>query len=133
VIGLDANVLVRYATQDDPGQVRVVEELFDSLTIESPGFVSTVVLVESIWVLRQVFGVDAESVARFVSHLLGSAELVIEHPEAVRGALDSTAGSADFNDALIARVAVAVGCDHTVTLDKRAAKFPGMRLLVAKN
>jgi predicted nucleic-acid-binding protein len=129
VIGLDTNVLVRYAAQDDAQQSALVEELFGPLTIESPGFVSTVALVESVWVLRRVFQVDGESIARFVTHLLSARELVVEHPEAVRNAIDSTGGSPEFNDALLAQVGITGGCDYTVTFDKRAASLPGMRLL----
>lgn len=131
MIGLDTNVLVRYAAQDDASQSAAADTLIDSLTIESPGFVSTVALVEAVWVLRRLFEADPESISRFVNHLLAASQLVVEHSEAVRNAIDSTAGSPEFNDALLAQLATALGCDYTVTFDRRAAKLPGMRLLGA--
>ncbi len=129
MIGLDTNVLVRYATQDDPGQAALAEGLVRSLTPESPGFVSSVTLAEAVWVLRSAFRVDPDGIARFVRHLLASAELVVEHSEAARVALEETEGSALFTDALLAQIAIGVGCEVTLTFDRRAASLPGMRLL----
>jgi len=51
MIGLDANVLVRYVTQDDPVQSPKASALIESLTTLSPGFVSLVSVVERVWVL----------------------------------------------------------------------------------
>lgn len=131
MIGLDTNVLVRYAAQDDQQQSALADALIDSLTPESPGFVSSVALAESIWVLRKVFRVDSEAISRFVSHLLAAREIAVEHPEAIRNALEATEGSAQFTDALLAQIGSGAGCDYTVTFDQRAAELPGMRLLSA--
>lgn len=129
MIGLDTNVLVRYAAQDDLRQSAAADTLIESLTIESPGFVSTVALVETVWVLRRLYDGDPESISRFVNHLLAASQLLVEHPDAVRKAIDSTGGSPEFNDALLAQVGIAAGCDYTITFDKHAARLPGMRLL----
>ncbi len=129
MIGLDTNVLVRYATQDDPAQVVLAEDVMRSLTPESPGFVSSVTLAEAVWVLRSAFHIDPDGIAQFVRHLLASVELVVEHSEAARAALEETDGSALFTDALLAQIAIGVGCEVTVTFDRRAAQLRGMRLL----
>ena len=128
MIGLDTNVLVRYATQDDGHQSAAAEKLIGALTPESPGFVSVIALVESVWVLRRLYDADQGSINTFVKHLLSARELVIENADAVRRALVSTHGSAEFTDALISQSALAAGCDYTVTFDKRAARVDGMRL-----
>ena len=39
MIGLDANVFVRYVTQDDPEQSLKATRLIESLTAEAPGYV----------------------------------------------------------------------------------------------
>ena len=129
MIGLDTNVLVRYATQDDPAQAALAEDVVRSLTPESPGFVSSVALAEAVWVLRSAFRIDPDGIARFVRHLLASAELVVEHSVAARAALEETEGSVLFTDALLAQIAIGVGCEVTVTFDRRAATLPGMRQL----
>ncbi len=52
MIGLDTNILVRHIVRDDPIQTDVATQLIDtSCTVEEPGFVSLVVLVELVWVL----------------------------------------------------------------------------------
>ena len=51
MIGLDANVLVRYIMQDDPVQSPKATVLIQSLTSAAPGFIPIVTLVEVGWVL----------------------------------------------------------------------------------
>lgn len=128
MIGLDTNVLVRYATQDDPQQSAIAERIIDSLTPQNPGFVSQIALVESVWVLRRLFDADDESIDRFVTHLLDARELVIENPDGARQALAATRGGPEFTDAVLAQAGLAAGCDYTVTFDRRAAAVVGMQL-----
>lgn len=53
MIALDTNVLVRYLAQDDREQARVATRFIEEhLTADDPGFVSTIVLCEIIWVLE---------------------------------------------------------------------------------
>ncbi|MDH6180079.1 putative nucleic-acid-binding protein [Microbacteriaceae bacterium SG_E_30_P1] len=128
MIGLDTNVLVTYATQDDPRQAALAEKLIEQLTPENPGFVTQIALVESVWVLRRLFEADDQSISTFVGRLLNSRDLVIENADAARRALDETRGSVEFTDALLAQTGLAAGCDYTVTFDRRASKVDGMRL-----
>ena len=128
MIGLDTNVLVRYATQDDPQQSAIAERIIDSLTPQNPGFVSQIALVESVWVLRRLFDANDESIDRFVTHLLDARELVIENPDGARQALAATRGGPEFTDAVLAQASLAAGCDYTVTFDRRAAAVVGMQL-----
>jgi predicted nucleic-acid-binding protein len=128
VIGLDTNVLIRYATLDDPSQAAIAEQVIESLSPENPGYVSQIALVESVWVLRRLFDADDASISVFVERLLGSRDLVVENSDAARRALLETRGGLEFTDAVLAQAGLAAGCDHTVTFDKRAARVEGMRL-----
>ena len=128
MIGLDANVLVRYATQDDPKRAATAEWLVEGLTPAAPGFVSMIALVESVWVLRRLCEADAASISNFVSLLLDARELVVENSDVVRQALAVTHGREEFTDALIALCGSAAGCEYTVTFDRRAVAVAGMRL-----
>jgi predicted nucleic-acid-binding protein len=128
MIGLDTNVLVRYATQDDPQQSAIAESIIASLTPQNPGFVSQIALIESVWVLRRLFDADDESIERFVTHLLDARELVIENPDGARQALAATRVGPEFTDAMLAQAGLAAGCDYTVTFDRRAAAVVGMQL-----
>lgn len=50
MIGLDTNVLVRYLAQDDPTQSpRATEIIEQEISKEKPGYISSVVLVETVW------------------------------------------------------------------------------------
>ena len=56
MIGLDTNILVRYLTQDDPVQSPKARELIEQqLTEENPGFLSVVVMAETVWVLPRLW------------------------------------------------------------------------------
>ena len=129
MIGLDTNVLVRYAVQDDPEQSARATQLMESLDEDNQGFISVVALVELHWVLRRTYKVGRETAAGTVRMLLDARELALQEPDAVRRALTRTGDDVDFPDALISEFDHAAGCDYTVTFDRRAARLPGMRLV----
>jgi AbrB family looped-hinge helix DNA binding protein len=52
MIGLDTNILLRSATQDDPVQSPISRPLIGSLDDANPGYVNTVLLAEFVWNLR---------------------------------------------------------------------------------
>ena len=128
--GIDTNVLVRYIMQDDPKQAAVATRWIESLTVESPGFVPLVVIVELGWVLEGAYSLDRNQLAEAFEALLRAKEIVIEQAAVVWNAVRTFgAGNADLADALIERSATSAGCDRTVTFDRGAAKHCGMALL----
>ena len=128
--GLDTNILVRYLTHDHPVQTPLAIELINSFTLESPGFISLVVLVELVWVLESSFRFSRAEIANTVETLLRSKELTIEDPEVAWQALRSfKIGKADFSDCLVERCGHAAGCKYTLTFDLQAANTEGMKLL----
>jgi predicted nucleic-acid-binding protein len=131
LIGLDANVLVRYLTDDDPVQSpRAIRFLEEELSQDAPGFVAAVVLTEVVWVLRRRYKQSRSEIAATVQELLGIDRLVLEHPQAVAGAvLAMMQDNVDFTDALIAGIGAGAGCSHTATFDRRASRLPGFVLL----
>ena len=131
MIGLDTNILVRYFSQDDPVQSRKVLALFKTrLTRESPGHVNVVTLVETVWVLRRLYGADRAEAAHVVGSLLAAPNVVVERKPLVRKALQDYEGSAcDFNDCLIERLNTEAGCTVTLTFDRAASKQHGFELL----
>lgn len=131
MIGLDTNALVRYFTQDDPTQSKLARALFERrLSKATPGFVSTVVLVELVWVLTRVYACPRQVVADIIDGLLTSPAIAFEDKVRVRKALaDYRATGADFGDCLIGRGNEAAGCSVTMTFDRAAAKLPGFKLL----
>lgn len=130
MIGLDTNVLVRYIMQDDAMQSLKAAKLMESLTVDEPGFVSLVSVVELGWVLSSCYDLDRGKVARALDLLLRTKTVVVDRADEVMKALRVfRASSADFADCLIERTAASAGCGKTMTFDAGAAKTAGMTLI----
>lgn len=129
MIGLDTNVLVRFLTHDDPAQTTAARELLSSLTPEVPGFISLIVIAETVWVLAHSYGFTRDEMVRVLETLLRGKEVVVERAELVEQALRvfKTSG-ADFSDCLIERCCHEAECQYTATFDKKAVAA-GMRLI----
>jgi predicted nucleic-acid-binding protein len=129
-IGLDTNVIVRYLTHDEPTQTVAAVRLMDSLSSDSPGFLSLIVIAELVWVLEGSYRFKKNEIEQVLETLLRSKELAVERAEIVMHALRKfNAGDADFADCLIERCGHAAECQYTVTFDRNAAKGAGMKLL----
>lgn len=131
MIGLDTNVIVRYVMQDDPKQSQKAARLIEALSVDSPGFVPLVAVVEFVWVLTSCYELKREQVATAIDGILHTKEFVVDRLEQITQALHVyKSGSADFADCLIERGATGAGCDKTMTFDVSAAKSAGMTLIL---
>ncbi|GAB4057744.1 type II toxin-antitoxin system VapC family toxin [Uliginosibacterium sediminicola] len=130
MIGLDTNVLVRYIVQDDAQQSALATQLIESLTVDAPGYVSLVALVELVWVLSRCYASDKPAICNVLETLLRTREIVVADAELVWRALRRFKdGGADFSDCLIERAGNAAGCDYTASFDRGAVRDCGMQLL----
>ena len=130
MIGLDTNVLIRYVAQDDPKQSPKATRLIESLTIDAPGYVSVVSVVELVWVLIGAYTSTKTEICEVLETLLRTKEIVVADADIVWKALRLfKEGKADFADCLIERSAQEAGCGYTATFDRDAAKHCGMRLI----
>ena len=129
MIALDTNVLVRTLVNDDPKQAKKVRDLLDGLSPERPGFIGTVVLVETYWVLTRAYGLESPKVRAALSTLGRSAEIVLQDRATVLAAIRSADAGADFADALIDASAREAGCREVATFDMVAARKLGWRAL----
>ena len=130
MIGLDTNVLVRYIMQDDAKQSPKASKLIEALTIDEPGFVSIVSIVELVWVLSSAYGLVREQIGQALEALLRTKELSVDRADQVLKALRVfRTTSADFADCLIERSANSAGCGRTMTFDVGTAKVAGMTLI----
>lgn len=130
MIGLDTNVLVRYIMQDDAKQAAKATQLVESLSVEMPGYITLVSVVELVWVLSSSYELTRAQVAQALEAILRSKQLVVDQAEHVVRALRAySGGNADFADCLIERTAAAAGCTGTMTFDAAAAKTAGMTLI----
>lgn len=130
MIGLDTNVLVRMLVMDDAAETAKVQALMQTLSMESPGFVSQVVMTELFWVLSSRYKYSRAQLGDTLELLLRAVGLSIEHRDAVWNALYTfRTTKADFADCLIAHYGIAAGCDYTLTFDADASELTGMRSL----
>ncbi|AOJ66976.1 twitching motility protein PilT [Burkholderia ubonensis] len=130
MIGLDTNVLVRYFAQDDPAQAKRATTLIESLTVERPGYITQIALVEVVWVLARAYDADRGEIAQVIETLLRVDEFVVEAADTVWKALRLYAGSsAEFADCLIERACHEAQCEYVATFDAKAVKTAGMRLV----
>ena len=130
MIGLDTNVLVRYVAQDDKRQSPKASRLIESLTADSPGYVSLVSVVELVWVLSGCYALSKDEICEVLETLLRTKEILVQNAAIVWKAVRLfKAGKADFADCLIELSAQAAGCGYTATIDRDAAKHCGMKLI----
>jgi len=130
MIGLDTNVLVRYIAQDDIKQSALATNLINSLTKESPGFITLVSVVELVWVMQSCYQSTKQEVVKILETLTATRELMIENSETVIKAIRVFSNSkADFSDCLIERSANKAGCEYSATFDVDAIKHAGFKSL----
>lgn len=129
--GLDTNVLIRHLTQDDAAQARLASRFIEAeCTRERPCFINRVVLCETVWVLESAYEYNRQDISEAVERVLRTHQFRVEDMHAALTTLRSyRSGGADFADFLISETNREAGCTETVTLDKKAARADGLRLL----
>jgi len=131
VKGLDTNVVVRYLTQDDPAQSRKANAVIaEAVERGEPCSINVVVLCELTWVLQDAYGFDKATIMTTLERLLDTAQLVVEHADVVRRALDDyRRGPGDFADYVIGWRNREGGCAETVTFDRALRRNRLFRVL----
>lgn len=122
MIGIDTNILVRYLTQDNSEQAKVVEQLFNEYaTSPQSVFINNIVLCELIWVLERGYKYSKESITKVIKHILSTKEFSFENQELLWLALNQySQKKLDFSDALIGEINKSASCTSTFTFDKAA-------------
>ena len=93
---LDTNVVVRLLTADDPNQAAAARSLFASDEI----WIAKTVLLETLWVLRSLYGYEENAIRDAFIKLLGLKNVHIEDEPAVAAALAFTGHGIEFADAI---------------------------------
>lgn len=116
MIAIDTNVLVRFFAKDDEAQLKRVLGLLDRDT--ATFFVCDLVLVETDWVLRSLYGWTAVEVADAFARLTAIHNLGFENEDRLRYSLDAVRHGADLADELIVRASIGHGASSIATFDK---------------
>lgn len=131
MIGADSNVLLRLLLKDDPKQTERVRHLLDHARAANEAvLVSSIVLCETVWVLKSGFGKSKAEIVDALTLLLETSPFQMEREDLVRIALRAyRTGPVDFADYLIGETGTALGCRHTVTFDRALHRTPGFASL----
>ena len=129
MIAVDTNVVVRVLTNDDPAQASAAATLLERETV----FLPVSVVLETEWVLRSVYGLDRETVARSLRAFLGVPTVTAEAAGRVGQALQWYEKGLDFADALHLASATEAGAERLATFDsmfRRRAEAQGTAVSV---
>jgi predicted nucleic-acid-binding protein len=129
MIGVDTNILVRFFVQDDPPQAERSLRFLAARSADDPGLVNHVVLCEFVWVLENTYRLPRGRIFDALEVIMRSDRLKVTEPQDAWAALYEYQDGADFADALIATVNRRLGCEHTATFDRKAARRPGFLAL----
>lgn len=124
MLAIDTNVVVRYLTDDHPRQSQKAKAIVEGSGV----FLSTTVLLETEWVLRSVYGFEAERLVEVLTAFAGLPNVTLEKPAAAAKALSWAPEGMDLADAL--HQADAEGCSAFLTFDRefvrRANRIAGI-------
>lgn len=129
MIGLDANVIVRYLVADDPEQSAAARACMFGLTVDQPGFIADTVIVEVYWVLARSYGRKPVEIVEKLRAIAESPRIRLQSPRAASAAVEAVGRGADFADAMIGEVCVSNGCTTVVSFDRGANATLGWTLL----
>jgi len=123
---VDANVVVRLVTRDDPRQTARAESF-----VAKGAWVSHIVLVEVIWVLDSVFELPHKQLVTAVDMLLNHRDLVLQEPEVVSAALARfrRRPRLGFSDCMVLESARKAGHLPLATFDKELSKLDDVERL----
>ena len=118
----DTNLLVRLVVRDDPRQFAAAETFF-----ANGGWVSHLVLVETLWILSATYHLNAESLATIVEMLLSQEAVVLQDADVVKAALQLFRKNPrlGFSDCLILETARKAGHLPLGTVDRNLSKLDG--------
>ena len=115
MFGIDTNLIVRFLVNDDPAQSASARDLIVSEDV----FVSSTVILETVWVLCSVYGYSGAQAGSAITAFAGLPHVRLEDT-AVAQALDWMAAGLDFADAL--HLAKAQHCQGFISFDQKFAK-----------
>ena len=120
MIALDSNIILRVITRDDPKQADAAETLMEKAGEKF--FVSNLVLAETLWALRRIYGFSGDQTLEILRWLVNRSDIVFQDEQTVRAGLQAMADGGDFADALIVANARKNGCFMLASFDQDLAK-----------
>jgi predicted nucleic-acid-binding protein len=131
MIGINTNILLRHALQDDPVQSPIATAfLLDPARRTEPALINPVMLLEFVWTLMRRRNLAKPDILAVLDVLIASPSIMFNDRSAVVAAIDIwRTGRADLPDYLIGQLNKIAGASKTVTFDRTAAIDPRFTLL----
>jgi predicted nucleic-acid-binding protein len=126
MIALDTNALVRLLVEDDAQQAKIIQQVVSfaeqkSITV----LVLPEVLLETVWVLESVYGIEQAEIVKFLDVLLATLTFSLPDASMVRSAVRRYQQGLDFADALITSQAKKEKAQALFSFDKSLSRrFP---------
>lgn len=129
--GIDTNILVRFLVGDDVKQANKVYKLFKKIEDDKDElFVSTLVILELIWVLESVYDIARSDILDSIGQLALMPIFQFENLAVIQHfILGAQQSKFDLSDLLIAHSANIKGCEVVLTFDKKASKYKYFALI----
>lgn len=131
MIAIDTNILIRFFINDDEKQSEQVNNLFaHQEEQENSIFISNIVLVELIWVLKSGYKVKKSDILKTLKLLFSNEIFKFEDRHLLLETIKKyEAESGDFADYLIGSIGSKYNASTTYTFDKRAVRDNNFTLL----
>jgi len=127
MLAADTNVVVRIVTRDDERQALVADAF-----VQKGAWVSQLVLAETAWVLRDLYGLEHEEIASIIEMLLQHESLTLQDADVIAMALEHyrQRPRIGFSDCLVLEIARKAGHLPLGTFDRDLSKLDGAQRLL---
>ena len=124
MISVDTNVLVRIFVNDESDRSQI-EKARQTVKNHNRVYISHIVLVETVWVLKSLYGFPKKQIVETLEHLVNNQAFVLESETLCRDALILYRGTnVSFSDAMILVNSRQKGYS-LLTFDKKLVKLDG--------
>lgn len=128
---LDANIILRYLTEDIPSEALKCHRLFKDVSEgKETLFTNILVIAEVLWVLSSEYRFARAKVIEGIQKIINTPYINIDNRETILSALDIfDASNIDFIDSYNAAVMLQKGIDTIYSYDKHYDRIKGIRRL----
>ena len=125
---IDANVILRYLTNDVPEQAKQVEELFNRVEVGNEDvFLPDIILADIIWILEKYYKQTREDIREWITAILSLQGLTFSDKKMALNALDIyVAKKIDWSDASVAIQMLQRDITEIYSFDKHFDRIDGI-------
>ena len=125
---IDANIVLRFLTNDTPEQAKRCAELMEKIKAgEEKVFLPDIYIADIVWTLEKFYKMSRENIRKVIIAIVTMSGLATANSDTVLAALDTYAASKiDWLDSFAAAQMIDMGIDTIYTFDKHFDKIDGI-------